>query len=260
MKDKTITLIGLGEVGAETFKEMNKKRVVFGVDINGGLIKKLKSEGYHVGGKIPESDVYIISVYLTEQVFDVLKKINYDNNPLIIIESTVMPGTCKKINEWKEKNKLKFDLVLFPHRFNPNDKEHHIFNLDRVIGGDKTAVKRAVEFYKEFMPLDLIHAASLEIAELTKPMENAYRFIEIAIAEEIKMLCEEKGVDFDELRKAMNTKWNINVKEARDGIGKKCLPKDIHLINDLFKNNIIFKTAINLDEKYKLKREEYNKK
>lgn len=245
-----ISVIGLGQVGVETFRELCKKRAdVFGVDINENLLASLRKEGHNVGREIPKSEVYIICVYLTEQVFNVLNKLDSSNSPLVVIESTVLPGTYRKIIEWKGKKHL--DIALFPHRFNPNDPAHHVFNLDRALGGDKKSVARAIDFYKEFMPLSLIHATTPEIAELTKPMENAYRFVEIAIAEEIRMLCIKHGIDFDELRKSMNTKWNISVKEAKDGIGGKCLPKDIQLINQFFSNNTIFNTAIKLDEEYK---------
>ena len=214
-----VTIIGLGEIGSDTLKETNKKRKdVFGVDINPKILSKLSSEGYNVGNEIPISDVYIIAVYLTEQVMEVIKKINCTNNPLIVIESTVEPGTYKTIQEWKKKNNYRFDIVLFPH--------------------------------------NLIHVTTPEIAELSKPMENAYRFLEIAIAEEIKMLCEEKGIDFNKLRKAMNTKWNINVKEAKNGINGKCLPKDTDIINNFFDENKIIKNAIEIDKRYK----EYVKK
>lgn len=252
-----ITVIGLGEVGFETFKELNKKRKdIYGVDIKEDVLKNLSERGYNAGRDIPKSEVYIIAVYLTEQVFSVLKKIDFTENPLVVIESTVMPGTYKKIAEWARANAKKFDIALFPHRYNPNDAEHRVFNLDRAIGGDKKALDRAVDFYKEFMPQSLIHRTTPEIAELTKPMENAYRFVEIAIAEEIKELCKNSGIDFDELRKIMNTKWNINIKEAREGIGGKCLPKDVKLINEFFNGNRIFKTAIDIDSCYKSKRKD----
>lgn len=255
-----ISVIGLGEVGIETFKELNKKRKdVFGVDINEALLKRLSKENYKVGKEILKSEVYIIAVYLTKQVFDVLNKIDFSNNPLIVIESTVMPGTYKEIIAWKELNKKEFDLVLFPHRFNPRDEEHHVFNLDRAMGGEEKATERAIDFYKEFMSANLIHKTTPEIAELTKPMENAYRFIEITIAEEIKTLCDKKNIDFSELRKIMNTKWNIDMKEARkEGIGGKCLPKDVALINKFFEGNTIFNTAMEINDNYKINSKERN--
>jgi len=254
MIDNKVTVIGLGEIGFEIFKELNKNYDnIIGVDISIDLINKLKTEGYKVEKEIPISNIYILAVYITEQVFDVIKKIQFKNNPLIIIESTLIPGTYKKIQEWKNQNKYRFDLVLFPHRYNPRDKQHHIFNLNRIMGGDKRSIKRAINFYKNFMSLKLIHQTTTEIAELSKPLENAYRFIEIAIAEEIKMLCDERNINFNKLREAMNTKWNISLKEARDGIDGKCLPKDTNIINNFFNDNTIFKNAIEIDEEYKNK-------
>ena len=222
-----ITLIGLGEVGLASYKEISKKTDILGVDIDEGLIKKLKSDGFNVSTNLPErSDIYIICTYSTEQVLDVISKINYENQPLVIIESTLKPGTVEKI-----KNK-DCDLVLFPHRYNKDDPEHGIFNLDRIIGGlTEKATQRAIEFYLEFMDRKMIHTFPIDIVELSKPLENAYRFIEISIAEELSLICSKKNIDFNKLREAVNTKWNIEIKEARNGIGGKCLPKDIEIIN-----------------------------
>jgi UDP-N-acetyl-D-mannosaminuronic acid dehydrogenase len=246
-----ISVIGLGEIGLEVMKGLCKSRKdIFGVDIDEGKLKELKQKGYNVGNETPKSDVYIISVYLTEQVFGLLKKLDFSNNPIVVIESTIMPGTYKKIIQWKKSNKLNFDIVLFPHRYNPNDPEHHVFNLKRVMGGDKKSLDRAKEFYKDFMDIQLIHITTPEIAELCKPLENTYRFIEIALAQEIKRLCNQKNIDFESLRSACNTKWNIDIKEAREGIKGKCLPKDASLIDNFFKGNIFISSAKKLNEDY----------
>jgi UDP-N-acetyl-D-glucosamine dehydrogenase len=241
-----ICIIGLGEVGIEVFKELNKKRRdIIGVDIDEDKINKLSLEGFNVSKSIPKSEIYIIATYTTEQVLDALSKIDKSNRPLVIIESTVLPGTYKKIVNEKE-----YDLVYFPHRLNPNDKDHHVFNLDRVMGGSTESLAKALNFYKEFIDTSLIHTTNYELAELVKPFENAYRFMEISLAEELKMLCTEHSVNFNELRVLCNTKWNINIKEAREGIGRKCLPKDIGLCNEYFKTNQIFKRAIEIDNEY----------
>jgi UDP-N-acetyl-D-mannosaminuronic acid dehydrogenase len=255
-----ISVIGLGEIGFELMKELCKKREdVFGVDVDEGKLSKIKEKGYNVGTEIPKSEVYILSVYLTEQIIEILKKLDLSDNPLVVIESTIIPGTYERIMRWKKSNKLKFDLVLFPHRYNANDLEHHIFNLSRVIGGDKKGINRAKEFYKEFIDLQLVHATTPEIAELCKPLENAYRFMEIAIAQEIRMLCDTKKIDFEQLRKACNTKWNIDIKEARDGINGKCLPKDVSIINDFFKDNVFISSARKLNDVYMKYRENMKK-
>lgn len=248
----TLTVIGLGEIGFEILRELSKKRKdVIGIDVDDKRLAELREKGYNVCKDIPKSETYILSVYLTEQIFSVLDKIDCSDNPLVVIESTVMPGTYEKIAQFKKKKNMAFDAVIFPHRYNPNDSAHHVFNLHRVMGGDAKSLERAKQFYKEFMDLELIHFTTPEIAELCKPLENACRFIEIAFAEELKMLCIKQSIDFGQLREACNTKWNIEIKEARDGVGGKCLPKDLNLISSFFKDNVFFSTARKIDENYK---------
>jgi len=249
-----VCVIGLGEIGYETFKALKKDKdtSLYGVEINKerrlDIVKETLLARIPVSDKIPKGyDIYIISVYTPKQILDVISNIDAIN-PLIVIESTMLPGETKSILE----RYPNLDLVLFPHRYNPNDKEHHVFNLDRIIGASSgDALARAVSFYRKFIPLEKLHLVPLEIAELSKPLENAYRYIEIAIAEEVKLYCDAMGIDFDTLRHAMNTKWNIDLKEARDGIGLKCLPKDCKFVDSFFKGNYLFKAAMNVDESYR---------
>jgi len=253
--DEQITIIGLGEIGGNVFKEIAKtlgKEKVFGVDINQEFLKEYESQGYRVGNIAPSSDVYIICVYLTEQVLSVIKGLDYSKKPLVSVDATILPGTSEKILQWKKEENKEFDYILFPHRFNPNDPEHYVFNLHRVIGGEnETALKRGLDFFTQFMDPHLIHDFPLEIVELTKPVENAYRFMEIAIAEQLKMSCEKKGINFEKLREAASTKWNIHIYEARDGVDGKCLPKDTKLIDDFFPKNELFKKGLEFNETYK---------
>jgi UDP-N-acetyl-D-mannosaminuronic acid dehydrogenase len=79
--------------------------------------------------------------------------------------------------------------------------------------------------------------------------------MEIAFAEELKMVCDRSGIDFDQLRKAVNTKWNIRILEAKDGIGGHCLPKDSQMFLDMSKNVLqssIIEAAKTVDLKYRL--------
>jgi UDP-N-acetyl-D-mannosaminuronic acid dehydrogenase len=68
--------------------------------------------------------------------------------------------------------------------------------------------------------------SSVEIAEITKIAENAHRYLQIAFAEDLYLYCQENSINFVELRNALNTKWNVNILEPREGIGGHCLPKD----------------------------------
>ena len=66
----------------------------------------------------------------------------------------------------------------------------------------------------------------VEVAEITKIAENAHRYLQIAFAEDLYLYCQANNINFAELRDALNTKWNVNILEPRDGIGGHCLPKD----------------------------------
>ena len=75
-----------------------------------------------------------------------------------------------------------------------------------------------------------MHSVSdIEIAELTKIIENAHRYLQIAFAEDLYLYCQENNFSFSELRNSLNTKWNVNILEPRDGIGGHCLPKDTRM-------------------------------
>ncbi len=71
--------------------------------------------------------------------------------------------------------------------------------------------------------------STVEIAELCKIVENADRYMQIAFAEDLYMFCKANSISFSELRDAVNTKWNVNILEPRDGIGGHCIPKDTRM-------------------------------
>lgn len=246
-----VCIIGLGEIGWETFKEISKsKHEMIGVEVSEDRIKEINPQNrLNIVKEVPsDADVYIIAVYLPKHIRSVISKIDLSRDPLVVIESTLQPGESKKMLE----ENPKLNLVLFPHRYNPNDPKHHVFNLNRLIGAyDNQVLMRAINFYGDFISKDKLFIVNPKIAELAKPIENAYRYIEIAIAEELKLLCDDKNISFDELRAAVNTKWNIDIKEARNGIGGKCLPKDCKFINEFFEGNTLFQSALYADEDYR---------
>ena len=256
MSEGKVCVIGLGEIGTAIYEDIAllKEHTVFGVDVNPQRIDELKKKGYAVSTTIPLSDVYIIAVYTTDQVLSVLHTISGTNKPLISVESTIDP---QRVHELKQLALTKgCDLVIFPHRYNPGDGEHRIFNLHRVLGVDDEQTKqRAFQFYSHFMPNHLITPVPLQIAALSKVLENAHRFIEIALAQTYKESCDVRGIDFRLLQKVANTKWNIDIKEARDGVKGKCLPKDAELLAAYFKDNKVVRLLIDLNKQYIEKQE-----
>jgi UDP-N-acetyl-D-mannosaminuronic acid dehydrogenase len=187
-------------------------------------------------------------------LYDVAKRLSYEGKPgaLVGIDSTVTRGTSEKI---KDMLRHRLHVVHVPHRFYINEKHDHGVRQTRVLGGcDRCCVEKARHFYGQLLDIPLHEVESIEVAELCKIVENSYRFIEIAFAEELKMFCDRASIDFDELRNAINTKWNVKVLEAREGIGGHCLPKDSQMFLNLSKNLLeasIVDAAKKVDAEYR---------
>jgi UDP-N-acetyl-D-mannosaminuronate dehydrogenase len=100
----------------------------------------------------------------------------------------------------------------------------------------------------------------IEIAEITKIAENAHRYLQIAFAEDLYLYCQANNINFAELRDALNTKWNVNILEPRDGIGGHCLPKDTKMFLQSSKSikSKILASAIEVDEDYRRYRQQKN--
>jgi len=93
----------------------------------------------------------------------------------------------------------------------------------------------------------------IEIAELTKIIENAHRYLQIAFAEDLYLYCHANNINFAELRDSLNTKWNVNILEPREGIGGHCLPKDTKMFLNSSKSikSKILEAAIEVDNEYR---------
>ena len=93
----------------------------------------------------------------------------------------------------------------------------------------------------------------IEIAEITKVVENAHRYLQIAFAEELHLYCQANNINFPELRDALNAKWNVNILEPREGIGGHCLPKDtkMFLQSSNLSRSKILTAAMEVDEDYR---------
>jgi nucleotide sugar dehydrogenase len=259
-----VCVLGLGHVGLPTAIYCAGKGLeVWGYDITPAAIRKAKENGisralgeWH---EIPPVDFYIICVSTTlkngvpdiSSVFDVCKKISEKaRSCLVSIESTVVPGTCRRIRE--EILKENISLVHVPHRFWAEDQGRHGVKQLRVIGAlDENSLNLGSKSYVDMLDIPLHSVSSIEIAEMSKIAENAFRYITIAFAEELKLICENVGLDFSQVRDACNTKWNIEVPEARNGIGGHCLPKDTRYLALLSRRNILLKSALLVDTQYR---------
>jgi len=258
-----VCVAGLGHIGLPTALYVaNRGLKVFGYDISEKAVAKAKSSGINAlrnWADVPPADFYMIcvSTFLKNNepdltpVFDVCEKIaEKAESALISIESTVIPGTCRKINENIFKGCAA--LVHVPHRYWIRDPIKRGVKQLRIIGGvNDVSLKRGVRFYRDQLNIPLHVASSIEVAEMSKIVENAYRYLQIAFAEDLKMTCDELQINFEEARKACNTKWNVEILEARKGIGGHCLPKDMEFFISISPYNTILKSAVSVDNTYK---------
>jgi len=258
-----VCVVGLGEVGRPTAEYIcNKGFETWGYDRKTAAIRNVKNvTTSNMWDSIPHDaiEVYVVCVSTgivgssrpdVSAIYDVSEKImsRCGRRPLVSIESTVPAGTCRDLSERVFKKSV--DMVHVPHRYWKKDPVHYGVNQPRVIGGiDAKSLRRGFHFYRE-LGIPLLQVSSIEVAELSKIVENAYYFLQIAFAEELKMACDEGKWNFDELREACNTKWNIRILEARDGVGGHCLPKDTHYVISLTRNNRLLKTAVAVNNLY----------
>lgn len=241
-----VCVVGLGTIGNSIVKYVHEHGFqVCGYD----LIKKPMEnvETFTDWEKVPRSDIYVVAV-LSDNVEDACRKISSKGkDSLVSIESTVPVGTCRRISET-------FDLptlVHCPHRYWGEEPVDHGVKQLRVIGAiNEESLERGLGFYR-LLRIPLHVCPTIEIAEMCKIAENAYRFVQIAFAEELRMTCEEKEIPFQDVRKACNTKWNTEIREARDGIYGSCLPQDIGFLSRLANPSPLLEGAISTDKNYK---------
>jgi len=221
-------------------------------------------------------DVFIISIS-THNVNDIfspqmdgllsiaerISKTARKDGALVSIESTISKGTSERVFEILNH---RLHVVHAPHRWYALEEDRHGVNQLRVIGGVcNCCLKAGLEFYggaqshssSSPLPKSLgipMHPVSeIEIAELTKVVENAHRYLQIAFAEELYLYCHANNINFPELRDALNTKWNVEILEPRDGIGGHCLPKDtkMYLESSDKRKSKILASAMKVDEDYR---------
>lgn len=155
---------------------------------------------------------------------------------LVIIESTIAPGTLRTIVQpvLEEKSGMKagtdFHLAVAPERVMPGKLLHNLVTLDRVIGGiNEESTQRAITLYSSIVKGKLYSTDSLT-AEVVKTTENAYRDVQIAFANEIALLCENMEVDVHEVRELVNKSPFRDMHVPGAGVGGHCIPKDSWLL------------------------------
>jgi UDP-N-acetyl-D-mannosaminuronic acid dehydrogenase len=286
-KFNKVVVIGLGQLGLPVAKFVKEKGFdAYGYDINEKAMQVAESNyGIKKANNFKDFDVLIVCVAThrpddmfspqTDSIMSVMEKISREakTGALISIESTIPKGTSKKVFE---KVDHRLHVVHAPHRWYALEEQIHGVNQLRIIGGvSNCCLQHGLNFYNgkrsemknqdnvtssEVIKVDTLSlsipmhpVSSIEVAELTKIIENSHRYLQIAFAEELYLYCKSNNISFTELRDSLNTKWNVEILEPRDGIGGHCLPKDTKMFinsSNTLKSKIL-QTAIEIDESYK---------
>ena len=93
------------------------------------------------------------------------------------------------------------------------ESENVIINNNNDNKYSNTDNKNNSHFCKKSLGIPMHPVSEIEIAELTKIIENAHRYLQIAFAEDLYLYCQSNNINFSELRESLNTKWNVNILE-----------------------------------------------
>jgi UDP-N-acetyl-D-glucosamine dehydrogenase len=198
---------------------------------------------------IKESDVILVCVPtpLTvnhkpdlKYLLNAIESIAYNLKPgaLIIVESTVEPGTTRNIvlpmiEKISGLSSEKFSLAFSPERIDPTNKNWSVKNTPKLIAGlTDGAQQKAIEFYSKFIDT-IVPCESLEIAETAKLLENTFRLINISFINELAIFCQKLNIDINQVIKAAATKpYGFMPFYPSIGVGGHCIPVDpLYLAN-----------------------------
>lgn len=151
---------------------------------------------------------------------------------LVIVESTVAPGTVRNIVAplIETVTNLSIDnflLAFSPERIDPRNKNWNIQNTPKIVAGlTSDSLKYATDFYSSFIE-NVVPCESLEVAETAKLLENSFRLINISFINEVSIFCQKLGVDIENVIKAAATKpYGFMPFYPSIGAGGHCIPVD----------------------------------
>lgn len=262
----TVGVIGLGYVGLPLAVEKGKVGfTVIGFDINPNRVAKVNAGDNYIGdvkdeelqaltqkgaltattdyAKLAECDVIVICVptpltitrdpdisYIEASSGEIAKYLK--PGQLVTLESTTYPGTTEEvILPMLEKSGLKvgkdFFLAFSPERVDPGNKRFSTNNTSKVVGGmTPVCLEVAYTFYAQTI-VNVVPVSSPAAAELTKVFENTYRAVNIALVNELMLLCDRMGIDIWEVVEAAGTKpFGIQTFWPGPGVGGHCIPID----------------------------------
>jgi nucleotide sugar dehydrogenase len=263
------SIVGLGYVGLPLLTQAISQDVnVKGFDVDSSKIEALKDnrspidderlkeeveqhvEPEHISDNeeiLENSDYYIITVPTPvegkEPNYDYVKSASetvseyLSEGSTVVLESTVAPGTCRKIvKPILEESGFgvgeEIHLAFCPERVDPGNEKWTIRNIPRVLGAySDEGREKARKFYDDALEAEIFEASNLEVAEASKVTENAFRDINIAYANELAKTFDSIGVNAKEVIEAADTKpFGFMAHYPGAGVGGHCIPVDPYFL------------------------------
>lgn len=264
MSNPCIGIIGLGYVGLPVALAFAKHCSVIGYDIDIQRIQQLNI-GKFPTDIAPEAQLDGLAITFTSKAAD-LKAANVfiitvptpieDNGKpdlravglacqtvaqvlssgdLVVLESTVYPGTtedyCLPILEQGSRLQagIDFDLGYSPERINPGDPLHTLKTVTKVVAGlTPEACQHVYQLYARIITT-VVQAPSIKVAETAKLLENTQRDVNIALMNEVAMICQSLSIDTQAVIKTASTKWNFHTYQP-GLVGGHCISVDPHYL------------------------------
>jgi UDP-N-acetyl-D-mannosaminuronic acid dehydrogenase len=261
---KKINVIGLGYIGLPTAALLSSKGYsVSGTDTNSYIVNTINKGKTHINeiglnklvknavkkgklkafNEVKPSDVFIICVptpfnkskkiptpnleYILQasrNIAPVLKPGNY-----VILESTSPVGTTKKVRNILADNGVlveKIHIAYCPERVLPGKILNELIENDRIVGGlTPLTTKKISNFYRTFVS-GKVHETDTQTAEMCKLVENSFRDVNIAFANELSVICDQEGINVRNVISLSNHHPRINILEPSTGVGGHCIAVD----------------------------------
>lgn len=255
-----VNVIGLGYIGLPTALMMASHGVeIIGTDYNTELIATLNdgkttfkeegldelfqnalNSGIKFTTEYQRTDTYIVSVptpydkfskkvdpcYVVAAVKDVLKVA--PKGAILVIESTVSPGTIEKSirPELEAEARTDINLVHAPERIIPGNMVYELLHNNRTIGADNKEIGEKIKkYYATFCQGEIV-VTDIKTAEMTKVVENTFRAVNIAFANELAKICRHDNMDVYEIIRICNMHPRVNILQPGPGVGGHCISVD----------------------------------
>jgi UDP-N-acetyl-D-glucosamine dehydrogenase len=265
--ERPVAIIGLGYVGLPLAVALGHANIpVVGIDLDPRKIERLNASESYIPD-VPTSQIVELvgrELFCAVMDYDALRQVDsificvptpFDANKapdltavkqaaegiaprlqrgqMVILQSTTYPGTTEEVvlpilaAGSGLKAGVDFDLAFSPERIDPGNKQFNAINTPKVVGGvNEHSTQRAANLLRRIgAPVEIV--SSTRAAEMTKLLENIFRSVNIALVNEMALLCERMGIDIWEVVRAASTKpFGFMPFSPGAGVGGHCIPID----------------------------------